>query len=221
MTTIFLIAALIGVTVIASVVITFLLLKVKSKPQTTFEMRTVAEQVRSVGKLVGLEVHAKEIATATRGWGWMPPMLVSQARLAMIFQFEKQYYADLSLLTGGDVEHTADGEVRIRMPEVEGKLHLLDVQPYDIQQGRVLGLLDVMPMNADRQSQLMVAAQKQAALLFGQNDERFRRQAQRAIERELKSLLEMLGLRAELSWPEAAQSEGEKRERVLREAEAH
>src|SRR5580765_5199491 len=67
-------------------------------------VQTVVERVRAVGKLVGLEVFAKEIATATSGWAWMPPVLLSQARLAMIFHFEKQYWVDLSAIGEGDVE---------------------------------------------------------------------------------------------------------------------
>ena len=62
------------------------------------EVTAIAERVRSVGKLIGLEVHAKEIATAKKGWSWMPPIVLSQARLAMIFQFEKQYFVDLAAI---------------------------------------------------------------------------------------------------------------------------
>jgi hypothetical protein len=36
------------------------------------EITAIAEQVRSVGKLIGLEVHAKEIATAKKGWSGCP-----------------------------------------------------------------------------------------------------------------------------------------------------
>jgi hypothetical protein len=64
--------------------------------QERLEIQTVIERVRAVGKLVGLEVCAKEIATATSGWAWLPPIVLSQARLAMIFNFEKQYSVDLS-----------------------------------------------------------------------------------------------------------------------------
>src|SRR3569832_1174479 len=63
----------------------------------------VTERIRAVGKLVGLEVSAKEIATVTKGWSWVPPLLLSQARLAMIFHFEKQYSVDLRRITPGDV----------------------------------------------------------------------------------------------------------------------
>ncbi|MEO1585593.1 MAG: hypothetical protein AAFR96_13615, partial [Planctomycetota bacterium] len=35
----------------------------------------IADRVRASGKLVGLEVCAKEIATATKGWKWLPPLV--------------------------------------------------------------------------------------------------------------------------------------------------
>ena len=126
----------------------------------------IAERVRATGKLVGLEVSAKEIATARKGWDWLPPLLMSPAQLAMIFHFDKQYSVELGRISPKDVQHLGEGRYRLQLPPVDGQLRLTDVKPYDIQDGKVLGLLDVIQMKANAQGQLMRKAQEQAATLF-------------------------------------------------------
>lgn len=165
------------------------------------EISAIAEQVRSVGKLIGLEVHAKEIATAKKGWSWMPPLVLSQARLAMIFQFEKQYYVDLAAIKQSDIVSHGIGSFRIKMPPIQGSLRLLEVKPYDIQQGKMLGLVDVIPMTAERQGALMDEAQNQAAELFDKSDEKYQAQAIDSIERHLRALLGLTGAVVEFVWP--------------------
>ena len=174
------------------------------------DVHGVAQRVRATGSLVGLEVAAKEIATATKGWGWLPPIVMSQARLAMIFQFEKQYAVDLGLLQAEDVERVGANQYRITLPEVQGKLRLVDVSPYDIQAGRVLGLLDVIPMSAERQKELMKAAQEQAGELLAASEASYMRQARASVERQLRSLLGLFDLELEIAW-----REGETREYAL------
>ena len=141
-------------------------------PQTT-RIETVFERVASAGRLVGLEVYAREIATTTRGLAWLPPIILSKARLAMIFHFEKQYSVDLSTITTRDVTVTAPGRYRVALPPVAGQLRLIDVTPYDIAAGRVLGLFDVIPMDADTQKKLMEDAQEQAASLYERHAQRY------------------------------------------------
>ncbi len=165
------------------------------------EVTAIAERVRSVGKLIGLEVHAKEIATAKKGWSWMPPIVLSQARLAMIFQFEKQYFVDLAAIRPQDISSHGVGHFRIRMPPIQGSLRLMEVKPYDIQQGKALGLVDVIPMTAERQGALMDEAQTQAAELFDKSDERYHAQAIDSIERNIRSLLGLTGAVVEFVWP--------------------
>ncbi len=165
------------------------------------EVHVIAERVQAVSRLVGLEVSAKEIATAKKGLSWLPPLILSQARLAMIFQFEKQYAVDLSLITPQDVERLDDGRYRLRMPPIDGTLRLIDVAPYDIQDGRMLGLLDVIQMNATTQKQLMDRAQEQAADLFVSNDGRYLAEARSSIERQLKSLLALFDAEVQIVWP--------------------
>ncbi len=167
-------------------------------------LRMITERVRAVGKLVGLEVHAKEIATATTGWNWLPPILLSQAKVAMIFQFEKQYAVELGSITESDVQDLGEGRFRVTLPAIVGSLRLMDVEPYDIQQGRVLGLIDVINMNADRQSQLMRTAQTQASELFEKNDDRYETQARDAIERQLHSIAKLFDGKLEIHWHEVA-----------------
>ena len=167
-------------------------------------LRMLTERVRAVGKLVGLEVHAKEIATATTGLNWLPPIVLSQAKVAMIFQFEKQYAVELGALSDADIQDLGNSKFRVTLPPIVGSLRLLDVEPYDIQQGRVLGLIDVINMNAERQSLLMKTAQTQAAELFEKNDERYESQAREAIERQLHSLAKLFDGSIEIRWREQA-----------------
>lgn len=179
----------------------FRLLASKTARQTV-EVRSIAERVRAVGRLVGLEVFAKEIATAKSGWPWCPPVLLSQAKLAMIFHFEKQYSVDLASVRVSGVDRLGEDHYRVRLPKIVGTLRLVDVTPYDIQQGRVLGLLDVIPMNAERQAQLMKTAQEQASTLYEHGEDRYLGQAREAIERQLAALLGLFGVQVEWVWPD-------------------
>ena len=162
---------------------------------------TIVERIRAVGRLVGLEVSAKEIATATKGWSWLPPLLLSQARVAMIFAFEKQYSVDLAALSPADVSKRGEGSFVLRMPPVHGSLRLTDVTPYDIQDGRVLGLLDVIQMNAQTQHDLMRKAQEQATELFTKNDARYLAETRSSVERQLKALLGLFEVEVIIEWP--------------------
>ncbi|MFG0326746.1 MAG: DUF4230 domain-containing protein [Phycisphaerales bacterium JB037] len=176
------------------------------RPEKT-QIEVIAEHVRAVGRLVGLEVSAKEIATAKKGFAWLPPLLLSQAKLAMIFHFEKQYGVDLARLGQSDVEDLGEGRFRLALPEIEGTLRLTDVSPYDIQDGRVLGLLDVIQMNAENQGQLMQRAQEQAAELFQRNDARYLNEARASIEKQITSLLGFFGVSVEILWPDQERTE--------------
>jgi hypothetical protein len=208
------------------VAVAALLLRKKSRaaPVQSVSSRTIAEKVRSVGKLVGVEVHAKEITTSTKGWSWIPSLLLSQARLAMIFHFEKQYYVDLSRLRFADVAELPDAgdgpaatpfaglpgapgaahapRYRVVMPPIEGSLRLTEIEPYDIQAGRVLGLVDVIQMDARTQKELMNDAQEQAASLFQKSESRYIDAAQRSIAAHLEALLSLFGVQAIVEWPE-------------------
>lgn len=176
----------------------------------------ITERVRSVGRLVALEVCAKEIATATSGIGdgWVPPLLLSPARVAIIFQFRKQYFVDLS---GVSAEHVAElpdihderrrrmglapsRRIRVTLPPLQSELGLTNLTPYDIQAGRILGLVDVIPMNADRQAGLMTRAQEHAAKVFDDQDGAYREQAALAVEAQLRSLLGLMGVELEVAW---------------------
>lgn len=162
----------------------------------------IAERVRAVGKLVGLEVCAKEIATATTGWSWMPPLLLSQAKMAMIFHFERQYSIDLHDITDDHVTRHAPGRYRLRVPVIRGDLRLTNVEPYDIQSGRVFGVLDVIQMNAERQGELMRRAQDQAAQLFDKGEAKYIAEAQQSIERQLRTLFALFDAQVEFVWPD-------------------
>jgi len=166
------------------------------------QTQLITERVRAVGKLVGLEVYAKEIATAKKGFSWMPPVLLSQARLAMIFHFEKQYSIDLRELRPEDIQEVGDRQFRLVLPPIRGELKLTDVVPYDVSDGRILGLLDVIQMNAETQRELMLKAQEQAAELYRSNDIRYMTEARTSIQRHLAALLQLFDVQVELVWSE-------------------
>ena len=165
-----------------------------------FQTEMVAERVRAVGRLIGLEVHAKEIATSKQGWSWVPPILLSQAKLAMIFHFEKQYAVDLARLRPEDITEIGERHYRLRLPPIEGTLRLTDVTPYDIQAGRIAGLIDIIQMNAERQKQLIDAAQHQAAELFERSQSKYESDARRSVEQHLKALMRLVDAEVEITW---------------------
>lgn len=180
----------------------------------------ITERVRSVGRLVALEVCAKEIATATSGIadGWLPPIIMSPARMAIIFQFRKQYFVDLSAIGAEHVQELPYEQderrrrmglaprrrVRLTLPALQGELSLASMTPYDIQAGRILGLVDIIPMNADRQAALMSRAQEHAAKVFDDQDGTYKTQAAAAVETQLRSLLGLMGVQVEIVWSDAA-----------------
>ena len=178
---------------------TFYLSRVlRRQARTQVVSHAIAERIRAVGKLVGLEVLSKEIVTQTRGLSWLPPLLLSQARLAMIFCFEKQYYVDLHYLKPEQVQDLGGGRYRVTLPRIEGSLRLLDVTPYDIQSGKLLGLLDVFRMDAETQKVLMAKAQEAAHGLYDRHASRYEEEAQRAIARQVTSLLQLFDVEVEV-----------------------
>ncbi|MCA9282329.1 MAG: DUF4230 domain-containing protein [Phycisphaeraceae bacterium] len=183
-------------------IIAFLLVRKlgKGAPVRTTTLDAVVDQVRAVGKLVGLEVHAKEIATSTKGWSWVPQLLLSQAKVAMIFFFEKQYFIDLSKLTKRDVRDMGDGKYVVILPKLEGHLRLVDLKPYDVQAGRILGLLDVIQMTAETQDKLMRDAQRDASSLFERHEDRYIAEAHRSVERQLKALMRLVDADVSFEW---------------------
>lgn len=199
---VFIFGAIGAVVLAAACVIVGLVLgrKAQKKPLTV-HTQIITERVRSVGKLVGLEVCAKEIATAKEGAAWMPPLLMSQARLVMIFHFEAQYYIDLSELRPEDVHPVGEGRYRVTLPTIRNELMLRDFTPYDVSDGRVLGLFDVLQMNAERQQELKTKAQEQAASMFRGSQGRYEQSARQSIERTLTSLLTTFGATSvEVAW---------------------
>ncbi|MEQ9097021.1 MAG: DUF4230 domain-containing protein [Phycisphaerales bacterium] len=181
----------------------------QAEPPKVDQTIVLAERVRSVGRLVGLEVMVKEIATASRGFQWMPPLLLSQAKVAMIFHFEKQYSIDLTRIEHTDIEQIGVNRYRVTLPEIDGLLRLSDVTPYDIQHGRVLGLFDVIPMTAERQTELMAAAQRDAAKLYESKEPKYLAEAKRSVARHLSSLLELFDVKVEVVWADDADEAAE------------
>lgn len=167
---------------------------------------SIAERIRAVGKLTGLEVVSKEIVTQTKGLKWLPPLIFSQARLAMIFHFEKQYFIDLSRLSVDDIRRTGPTGFLIMLPRIEGHLTLLDVIPYDIQSGKLLGLFDVFKMDAETQKEMMNRAQEEASRLYEENASRYEQEARAAIARQIHGLLELFDVEVGVRFPEEVQA---------------
>jgi len=197
-------AAVLGVLVTLWVVY-----KLHSKVETRLITHSIAERVRSVGKLVGLEVMSKEIVTQTRGLGWLPPLLLSQARLAMIFCFEKQYYVNLSKIRNEDVIERGPGQFSITLPAIEGQLTLLDVTPYDIQSGKFLGLVDVFRMDAETQKTLMQRAQEEAGSLYEAHASRYEDEARRAVTRHMTGLMDLFDVEIKVRFQDQKASAAE------------
>ncbi|MEL6795527.1 MAG: DUF4230 domain-containing protein [Planctomycetota bacterium] len=198
------IAALgIGVGLLVAAVVFFAFLRPHAGKNLDNAMITVdliAERVRASGKLIGLEVCAKEIATATKGWKWLPPLVYSPARLAMIFQFEKQYVVDLNKVAARDVTDFGDRNYQLILPHIEGQLRLTNVIPYDIQDGKVCGLVDVIQMKAEAQAELMKRAQEQAAELFETSDAGYLEEARRSVTKQLTALLALFDANVDIVW---------------------
>ena len=134
----------------------------------------------------------------------LPPLLMSPAQLAMIFHFDKQYSVELGRVSAKDVSHIGDGRYRLTLPPIDGQLRLTDVKPYDIQDGKVLGLLDVIQMKANAQGQLMRKAQEQAAQLFETSDAGYQEEARRSIRKHLEALFHWIGADVEVAWQDEA-----------------
>ncbi len=198
------IAALgIGVGLLVAGLVYFAFLRTRAGSQldnATITVDLIAERVRASGKLIGLEVCAKEIATATKGWKWLPPLVYSPARLAMIFQFEKQYYVDLNKVSPRDVTDFGNRRYQVVLPHIEGQLRLTNVIPYDIQDGKVCGLVDVIQMKAEAQGELMKQAQEQAAELFETSDAGYLDEARRSVQKQLTSLLALVDAEVDIVW---------------------
>ena len=170
----------------------------RNKPRVT--CRGVTQQVSAVGRLVALDVNAKEIATATSGPDWLPPALLTRAKVALVFHFERQYALDLNALEAEDIVRLSPGRVRLRPPPIRSRTTLVDLEPYDIQSGKLFGLLEIIPMNAARQRRLMAAARESACTLSDADEQSHIALARASAEREIRRALQSLGLAVEFDW---------------------
>ena len=144
------------------------------------------DRVRTVGRLVSLEVCAKEIATSQTSLAWIPEILFRGRKLAMIFQFETDYFVDLSRLTPADIEPRGERRYVLHLPALESQERMTSMEPYDIQNGRLLGLLDVLPNDAAAQKELTKKAHEQAVALFRVKDAQYRAQARASARRSVR-----------------------------------
>jgi len=114
---------------------------------------------------------------------------------------------DVEMIESGADSGSERARYRITLPMVEGALRLTDVSPYDIQAGRVLGLFDVIQMDAKTQRELMHSAQEQAAGLFHKGEGRYIESARRSIEHHLEALFRMFDVQVDVVWHDGRQSD--------------
>lgn len=177
------------------------------------EVHTIVDRVRAVGRLVGLEVSTKEITTQTSGgFKWIPSLLISPARLAVIFFFEAQYSVDLSELTVESVRHIEDNRYELTLPPVTDRFLFRDLEAYDIQSGKLLGLIEITGLDADTHNDLVQRARAEAESLFRQQADRYEQQARETIARQVVSLLGLFDVAVQIRFatpaPAAARPEG-------------
>jgi len=103
------------------------------------------ENMKSVGELVVFKVFTKEIVTAADHWlgevgkkylTW----LISKMKMAMIFQFEINFWYDLKS-SDFRVTDSGDGSFVIIMPQCLYDISIKDISFYDEQEGKLLDWL--------------------------------------------------------------------------------
>lgn len=162
---------------------------------------SIVERVQSVGRLTGLEVSSKEITTQVKGgFKWIPKLVISPARLAVIFHFETHYYVDLGHLEVTDVRMVGPNQYEIVLPRIEHTFMLKELEAYDIQAGRLLGLLDITSLDAETHNDLMQRARTEAESMFQKQNERYSKQAERAVAQQMAALLQMFGVEVNVRW---------------------
>jgi Protein of unknown function (DUF4230) len=168
----------------------------------------VTQRVASVGRFVALEVTAKEIATASTGPQWLPPALLTRAKVAMIFHFRHEYTFDLAALSDSDIMPQR-GRLKLRMPEMQSNTVLVDLEPYDIQSGKVFGLIEVIPMGAARQRKLMAAARQEAGTVGVEDEHAQRAMARSSAEKHIRKMLGHARLVVDFDWSRSLAQEAE------------
>lgn len=171
-------------------VLLFLRWKGVGKVEREIDVHRIVERVRAVGKLVGFEVLHKEIVTEIEKLKWMPKMLVTPARVAMIFYFEKQYYIDLLKLSEADIEEIAPGRYMLTIPPLAGDFCVRQMEAYDIQSRKVVGLFDATGIDEQRFNHLMERAREEAENLYEKQADRYEVQARESIARLIKGLFD-------------------------------
>jgi len=190
-------------------VILFLKWKGVGKVEREIDVHRIVERVRSVGKLVGFEVLHKEIVTEIEKLKWTPRMLVTPARVAMIFYFEKQYFIDLLKLSESDIEEIRPGLYQLTIPPLDGDFCVRQMEAYDIQSRKVVGMFDATGIDENRFNQLMERAREEAEKLYDKQADRYELQARESIARLIKGLFDRFDGRARRRWCRAAEeSEG-------------
>ncbi len=152
---------------------------------------SVVERIRAVGKLTGLEVSTKEITTQTKAsWKWVPRLVLSPARMALIFNFERHYFVELSELGEESVRKRSPREWEITLPALRNEFIFRGIEAYDIQAGRLLGLA-VDSLDAPTHNLLIEQAREESKKVFDRQDRAYRQQAMQVIAHQLRSLLAM------------------------------
>lgn len=107
-----------------------------------YHIHSFMENMRSVGELVVFKAFTKEIVTTADHWlGNMGKKyltwLMSEMKMAMIFQFEINFWYDLNS-NEFQVQESGEGKYVITMPQCLYNIAIKDISFYDEQSGRLL-----------------------------------------------------------------------------------
>jgi hypothetical protein len=122
-----------------------ILVKKAFKRKRGYQIHSFLENMKSVGELVVFKAYTKEIVTTADHWlgtagrkylSW----LMSEMKMAMIFQFEISFWYDLR---GADfsVKDAGEGRFVVTMPQCLYSISIKDISFYDEQSAKLLDWL--------------------------------------------------------------------------------
>jgi len=166
------------------------------------------ENMKSVGELVVFKAFTKEIVTSAEHWfgGWGKKYLrwlVTNKKMAMVFQFEISFWYDLR---NADFTATESGEAEfnITMPPCLYDISIKNISFYDEQKAKPLdwllpGLLsEALGRSPDEEdkNRLMNEALKQASLMADELIQRLRSEIKTSAQQTMEMLAKSFGAKA-------------------------
>lgn len=133
---------IVGVVLAGGFAIALRLRRGKGDRGPEISITTQIEQMREVGELIVFRLVTKEIVTAADHWlgDWGKRYLnwlVSQKKMAMIFEFGIDFMFDLKS-SDFQIASTSDGGYVLRLPTCRFTTHIRDIRFYDEQASQLL-----------------------------------------------------------------------------------